>query len=91
VDRVLDIVVMKEYPTAVGLKQAATYFSEDSVNAQFGLKGYYVSEGSNALAGCFACIKADADLSKVEALVDAFAAEANQRVSETYAASLLKA
>ena len=89
-DRLLTCVVTKQYPTAVGLKQASAYIRKDNTVPQYWMNGDYQSEGRNALAIAFACIPANADVATVEAHVDAFAATADKLVAETYAARLLK-
>ncbi|KVP75251.1 hypothetical protein WJ96_05705 [Burkholderia ubonensis] len=57
---------------------------------QLWLVGEYISEGNNVLAGVMAIIPQDASADVVFEHVDAFAEEVNQRISETYAARLLK-
>ena len=86
-DTVLDNVVTKQYPTAVGLKQASARVTEG--NAQHWLSGDYQSEGRNAISTCFACIKASASVTEVEAALDAFVRDVNKTIAETYAARLL--
>jgi hypothetical protein len=88
-DRIIRTVAVKEYPTAVGLKQGSVRLVQDHEVPQYWLKGEYLSEGRNALAGCFAIIPADADSAAVQSHVDAFAAEVNRQVAGTYAARLL--
>ena len=89
-ERVLDNVVMKQYPTAVGPKQAVARITKDNIVAQYWLSGEYQSEGSNALATCIDCIPASAPTEEVGTLVDAFALKADKMIADTYAARLLK-
>jgi len=89
-DSLLDFAATKQYPTAVGMKQASVRIRKDSTEPQYWLNGEYQSEGNNALAACVGCIRADLQIEEVEALVDTFAAKADKTVSETYAARLLK-
>jgi hypothetical protein len=80
-------VVRKEFPTAVGLKEAVARITEG--NAQHWLSGEYQSEGRNALSTCLVCIRTSASVTDVEAALDAFAHDVNKTVAQTYAARLL--
>jgi hypothetical protein len=86
-DSLLDTVVTKQYPTAVGLKQASARIVEG--NAQYWLHGEYQSEGRNALSTCMACIRTSFSVSEVQVAVDAFVRDVNATIAETYAARLL--
>jgi hypothetical protein len=82
----------KDYPTAVGPKRAVVRpVVPDNGMGQLWLVGEYISEGNNALVGAMAIIHQDAADDVVYEHVDAFAQKVSQRISETYAARLLKA
>lgn len=82
----------KDYPTAVGPRQAVVRpIVPDNGMGQLWLVGEYISEGNNALVGAMAIIPQDAADDVVYGLVDRFAEDVSQRISETYAARLLKA
>lgn len=80
----------KVYQTAVGPKQALVFlkdFGRDSVS--FMLSGEYYSEGRNVLEPRSVLIPKIADEQTVSMHVDAFATQADEAVSQSYAARLL--
>jgi len=82
----------KDYPTAVGPRQAVVRpVAPDNGRGQLWLVGDYMSEGNNALVGVMAIIHQDAADDVVYGLVDRFAEDVSHRISQTYAARLLKA
>jgi hypothetical protein len=85
------IFTTKDFPTAVGPQMAVIRpIVPDNGMGQLWLVGEYISEGNNALVGTMAIIPQDADDAEVFMHVDDFAARVTQRISETYAARLLK-
>lgn len=89
-DRLLPNVVCKHFDTVVGPKQATIRSTFDKDYRQYWLSGEYLSEGRNALAGCFACVPAASDPQAALRAADAFVADVNKAISETYAARLLR-
>ncbi|RQR65653.1 hypothetical protein DIE18_04175 [Burkholderia sp. Bp9125] len=81
----------KDYATAVGPRRAVIRpVVPDNGLGQLWLVGEYISEGNNALVGTMAIIPQDAPDDVVYKLVDRFADDVSHRISETYAARLLK-
>lgn len=81
-------IARKSYETAVGPKEALAYLQhwpEAMV-----LAGEYWSEGSNILSTCTARFPLAGDNASLAAQVDAFVAEADRRVRESYAVRLLR-
>ena len=90
-DSLLGHVVTKDYPTAVGLKQAIVRVTTDAGHARHWLTATYWSEGRNAVGNCAGCLPDQASIVDLERQVDGFARGLNQAVADTYAARLLAA
>lgn len=81
-------IARKFYETAVGMKEALAYLYPGA--DYFTLKGDYQSEGRNVLEAHGALIPRGADEQEAIEKTDAFAADADRYVGESYAARLVR-
>lgn len=82
-------IASKEYPTAVGLKQALVYLKDyGPKEGSVLLTGEYQSEGRNCLSTTMVAIPRDATTDVISVLAQKFATEADVAVGQSYAARL---
>lgn len=79
----------REYPTAVGMKQALIYLYP-AQEGHASLQADYWSEGRNALSTAYRHVRDSLRDDELSRLVDAYLAEVDAQVAETYAARLLR-
>lgn len=79
----------REYPTAVGMKQALVYLYP-AQEGHGSLKADYWSEGRNALSTAHMQVAESLNDEELSRLVDAYLADVDAQVAETYAARLLR-
>lgn len=82
-------IAQKSFETAVGERVASVYLSQfDKEGFNCTLAGDYESEGRNQLAGDSMLISWNATPQDVQRITQAFAAQADQTISQTYAARI---
>lgn len=80
-DGILKNLLSKEYPP----HHAAIWVELDSDNQLYYLKGEYVSKGDNVLISCLCYIKADSSPAEVAAAVEAYLADAENQIHNSFA------
>ncbi len=85
-------IATKEVQTAAGLREAVAHLTEFAnrgvPKSSYMLSGEYISEGNNALASYSVIIPKESTPAQVCQLATKFAIEAQQVISQTYAARL---
>lgn len=82
-------IAVKEFQTAVGMKEAQAYLSDgDGINRT--LSGAYETAGHDALANCSVLIPVDASEQTVSILTSKFCQYAEDAIEQSYAVNVLR-
>lgn len=78
---------VKQYQTAVGLRQVHYYLSTgDGINQAF--YGVFFSEGRNVVSSCMTLVPVDATEGKVKEICNDFLTKCEEHINQSYARKL---